>query len=149
MLSQLHRIKQRRAAEGMDEGFTLIELLIVIVVLGILAAVVVLSLGGVTGNAAKSACESDLATVNTAAAAYNAQTGAYPTNTAQLTGVTPPYLQTWPSSSHYAITIDPGTHGGSTTNFVLDVAIGTAFSNFYGTNGTTTNTAVTACSAVS
>ena len=44
-------IKERR-----EEGFTLIELLIAIVVVGILTAVVIVGIGGLTDNGAKSAC---------------------------------------------------------------------------------------------
>jgi prepilin-type N-terminal cleavage/methylation domain-containing protein len=40
-----------------DEGFTLIELLIVIVILGILAAVVVFAVNGITDRGEKSACK--------------------------------------------------------------------------------------------
>src|ERR1700729_470120 len=61
---------QSRKAENPESGFTLIELLIVIVVLGILAAVVVFALGSVTGTSAQSACNSDAKTVETAMAAY-------------------------------------------------------------------------------
>ena len=64
---------QRRSENLDDQGFTLIELLIVIVVLGILAAVVVFALGSVTGNAKSSACVSDAKTVETAVGVYNAQ----------------------------------------------------------------------------
>ena len=67
--SQLHK----RKAQNGDEGFTLIELLIVIVVLGILAAVVVFALGSVTHNAKSSACAADAKTVETAVGVYNAQ----------------------------------------------------------------------------
>jgi prepilin-type N-terminal cleavage/methylation domain-containing protein len=61
-----------------DEGFTLIELLIVIVILGILAAVVVFAVNGITDRGEKSACKADYETMGVALEAYNAQTGDYP-----------------------------------------------------------------------
>jgi type II secretion system protein G len=61
-----------------DEGFTLIELLIVIVILGILAAVVVFAVNGITDRGEKSACKADYETMEVALEAYNAQNGDYP-----------------------------------------------------------------------
>ena len=61
-----------------DEGFTLIELLIVIVILGILAAVVVFAVGGITDRGDVSACKADLATLEVATEAYFAKNDAYP-----------------------------------------------------------------------
>ncbi|MDQ1748367.1 MAG: ral secretion pathway protein [Frankiaceae bacterium] len=66
----LQRIRTAR-----DEGFTLIELLIVIVILGILAAIVVFAVGGITDRGQQSACKSDVTSINTAAEAYFAQKG--------------------------------------------------------------------------
>ena len=105
MLDTYRRVKQQRDAAEIDGGFTLIELLIVIVVLGILAAVVVFSLGSVTKNAAQSACQTDVASVNTAEAAYYAQNSVYSIDKLQLTNATTGTLQAWPSSSHYTISI--------------------------------------------
>jgi general secretion pathway protein G len=122
MLQRIKSIQERRAVSG-DEGFTLIELLIVIVVLGILAAVVVFALGSVTGNAKKSACNADAKEVVTAVQAYNAQnapaiigpeTGitlgsanTYGTGSQAtlLTGATPPYLNAWPNNNGYAVSL--------------------------------------------
>jgi prepilin-type N-terminal cleavage/methylation domain-containing protein len=59
------RLKEKR-----DAGFTLIELLIVIVILGILAAIVVFSVGGITNRGSRSACEANVETVNIASEAY-------------------------------------------------------------------------------
>ena len=67
----LQMLRKRRA----DEGFTLIELLIVIVILGVLAAVVVISVAGITDRGRKSACEASRTSVLTAGEAYYAQTG--------------------------------------------------------------------------
>ncbi len=61
-----------------DEGFTLIELLIVIVILGILAAVVVFAVGGITDRGQDSACSADRATLEVAVEAYRAQYTGYP-----------------------------------------------------------------------
>jgi general secretion pathway protein G len=67
-----------------DEGFTLIELLIVIVILGILAAVVVFAVGGITDRGQTSSCEAERKTVEVAVEAYYAQEQAYPADDAAI-----------------------------------------------------------------
>jgi general secretion pathway protein G len=60
-----------------ESGFTLVELLVVIVILGVLAGIVVFAVGGITNNSTKSACQSDVATLQTAEDTYFAQNNAY------------------------------------------------------------------------
>ena len=98
----LHRKKS-------DDGLTLVELLIVVAVLGIIAAVVVFALGGVSAQGAVAACNTDAKTVETAVAAYNTETGGSPTVTADLLTEGPtPILRSFPSSASYAISIVNG-----------------------------------------
>ena len=106
MIQKYRKLQLQRAeAEGDESGFTLIELLIVIVVLGILAAIVVFALGGVTGKSVVSACQSDSKTVDVAVATYQAQNpGVNQVTKADLTG-TNGTLQSWPSSTDYSISI--------------------------------------------
>jgi prepilin-type N-terminal cleavage/methylation domain-containing protein len=65
-------LAKTRKREG---GFTLIELLIVIVILGILAAIVVFAVSGVTNKGNQAACQSDVKTMEVAAEAFYAQNG--------------------------------------------------------------------------
>lgn len=58
--------KMRRILFGGDKGFTLIELLVVIAVLGILAAIAIPRLSGVTDRAKKSEATSALGSIKTA-----------------------------------------------------------------------------------
>ncbi len=149
MFAAYRRIQRRRAIEGSDSGFTLIELLIVIVVLGILAAIVVFSLGTITGKSAVAACQADAQQLNTGLAAYYAANQAYPDMTTPSTtsttanngagfktdypvGLAPTFLQTLPdNTSHYSFTYTAipntataTTGTGTATGFILTV-IGT------------------------
>lgn len=67
-----------------DEGFTLVELLIVIVILGILAAVVVFAVSGITNNADENACKTEKRTLETGIEAYYAQYNTYPASQGAL-----------------------------------------------------------------
>lgn len=79
MQSTLERLRQRREEMGDEGGFTLIELLIVIVILGILAAIVVFAVQNLTSQSDVAACQAQYKTVETAMEAYKAQVGSYPT----------------------------------------------------------------------
>ena len=62
----------KRARES-ESGFTLIELLIVIVILGVLAAIVVFSVNGITNKGYKASCQATVASIDTAYEAAIAQ----------------------------------------------------------------------------
>jgi len=118
---------QRRAADERCDGFTLIELLVMMVVLGILAAVVMISLSGVEASSAQSSCNTDAKTVESAVVAFQHN----PNNTAtfgqlpllgvfgqaQLTapassGYGGPYLRTWPNgTTKYTVSLDSSVRG--------------------------------------
>ncbi|NNN09922.1 MAG: prepilin-type N-terminal cleavage/methylation domain-containing protein [Acidimicrobiaceae bacterium] len=111
-----------------EEGLTLVELLIVIVVLGVLAAVVVFALGNVSQSAEVAACKSNATTVETAIQSYNSLTGGTPIVTADLLTTGPnKYLQSFPVATGYALTI---------VNGVLEIAAPTGATPVaYGTPG--------------
>src|SRR5260370_20011641 len=82
--------KNLRGRKG-QQGFTLIELLVVVTILGILAAIVTLSLVGLTSNASVQSCNQEYKTVQSALDAFMANNntdtinGAADTNNMQTT----------------------------------------------------------------
>jgi type II secretion system protein G len=119
VFERYREIQERRETGGSENGFTLIELLIVIIVLGILAAIVIFSLTGVTGQSEAAACSSDAKTVETSVSAYYAENNdTYPTAMTDLTAGPPaqphgPYLRAVPTATvatnGYLITLVPST----------------------------------------
>jgi general secretion pathway protein G len=102
--------RHRERLSGGERGFTLIELLIVIVILGILAAIVVFSVAGIQDKGNDSACKAEKKTLETAIEAYYAKNTAYAANAAALTTAPNKFLREVPA--HYTTDIT-GAIGGS------------------------------------
>ena len=68
-------------------GFTIVELLIVIVVIGILAAIVIVAFNGIQSRARAASVRSDIRNVNTLILAFHAKNDRYPiTSTTPIAG---------------------------------------------------------------
>ena len=110
-------IDRIRTKQANDEGFTLVEMLIVIVVLGILAGITVFGVSTFRSDAQASSCKADVKTVGTAAEAFKAKTGGYPTSI-QDDLVDGGYLKAAPGT---AVTLSGGkataTCGGTAVSF--------------------------------
>jgi prepilin-type N-terminal cleavage/methylation domain-containing protein len=79
--------KKLTLSVGRRSGFTIVELLIVIVVIGILAAIVIVAFNGVQNSAKTARVYSDMASVNKQILAYKAIHDEYPiTSTTMVTG---------------------------------------------------------------
>lgn len=110
------------AGKRVDQGFTLLELVATIVILGVLAATVLLGMGRIMNQGDEAACNSDARSVLVAVQAFHnnpnntAASQEFPTSASQLTGPSSerfggPFLHTWPVSSRYTITLDPASNG--------------------------------------
>ena len=114
-----------------NQGFTLVEILIVVIILGILAAVVIPQFTQASNDARRNAMMSDLQTVRSQLELYKVEHGSYPTDfTNQMTSKTNssgtvgttsayiygPYLQKVPSNPFVdtnSNTVDTTKGGGN------------------------------------
>jgi len=102
---------ERLQAKRNEEGFTLIELLIVIIVLGILAAIVVFAVASTKHDSVAASCKTDVKSIELSAEGVNTHTGSYPAgpinsqNDPALlsSGTNGALLKSWPSTSNYKL----------------------------------------------
>ena len=73
-------------SQSKQKGFTIVELLIVIVVIGILAAISIVAYNGVTQKARDDQRISDARNIINAAASYQSEKGTWPATATDLTG---------------------------------------------------------------
>jgi general secretion pathway protein G len=113
--------RRRHSGQG---GFTLIELLVVIAVLAVLAGIVIFNVTGVANRGAISACQTDVASVQTASDAFYADnTQKYPSAAGTsagpvvMTDLVPAYLHTAPANGEtFSFSDASGTIGGTYMN---------------------------------
>ena len=99
-----------------EKGFTIVELLIVIVVIGILAAIVIVAFNGVQNRAKTQSSQASASNVQKKIEAYNAATGNYPTISTYSALTTA--LNGQPESTLANSGVTLGTPNNSTTNRV-------------------------------
>ena len=109
----------KRLRGAIDEGFTLIELLIVIIILGILAAIVVFAVGNTKKDATNASCVTDVKAIMLAEEAYKVHLNqGYATDSGVLTNATNGNLKSWPGSGTAVVF----TLSGTSTAYTLAVS---------------------------
>lgn len=108
-------------AHRLAAGFTLIEVLVVVVILGILAAIIVPNLMDKPGQARTTKAKADIRAVESALNMYRLDHHIYPTTDEGLESLVPTYLprapmDPWSRPYQY---LTPGTQGGEFDLYTL------------------------------
>lgn len=104
-------MKQMKRIPGTSQkGFTLIEVMIVVAILGVLATLVVVSVGGQTDKANITAAKSNISTISKALDLYKLDNFRYPTTDEGLEALVekPDSARNWPEGGYLKkIPMDP------------------------------------------
>jgi general secretion pathway protein G len=120
-------IRRRTARSARQSGFTLIEIMVVVVIIGLLAAVIVPSVVNKVDEARVAKAKQDIASLETALTMFRLDNSRYPTTdlglTALTTQPTDPSIRNWKPGGYIKriskdpwgfdyVYVYPGTHGG-------------------------------------
>lgn len=98
----MHRQHRVRKSRAMQRGFTLIEIMVVVVIIGILAALIAPNIIGRDDQARVTAARSDLNAVSQALDMYKMDNFRYPTTDMGLQALVtqPPEAKNWPQGGY-------------------------------------------------
>lgn len=101
------------------KGFMLLELIIVVAIVGILSAVAMPDILGMTNDAKAARIQADLSAIGTASEMYYVKNGEYPTALSQLVDTTGAngYLKKMPEPPDKSVTYTMGSKGEVTAVF--------------------------------
>src|SRR3954471_7425373 len=158
---QRHRTPPKYASKAAGrKGFTLIEILIVVIILGILAAIVIPQFAGASQDARTQSLRSTVQTLRSQIALYKLQHGdtlpdltansgnnwTLLTSTSNYQGQTVgPYMQSVPTNgltNGSVVKNGDGSAAVAGADFVYDYAAGAGTGNVWGTSSNTTGTIV-------
>ncbi len=132
----------RLQMKNIQKGFTIVELLIVVVVIGILAAIVTVAYTGISSSAHEVAVQNDLANFAKKVELYRVTNGSYPANDTELDAADVKASQGsyLVRNNFYYCRSDDGQHFAvgvwvvnSTRYWLLDGAVTETTDNVYGT----------------
>lgn len=109
----------RKSLRRVRRGFTLLELMIVVVIIGILAAVAVPNFISATDEAKAARIQADLSVIGSAVEIYHAKKGSYPTALSDLVSTSADgkdgYLRAEPKPPEDTLTYDLNSSTGEVT----------------------------------